>query len=171
MRTDNRRTRHALTAGLLLAVAGCAGDSYPIEVTGSTGQCRESGTMWSGDPIAGALPGTVLERTVTCEEVTASDERVAGEFESSLRCVFAPQGERVVGDCVMATTVTNEGGTWHDDDGVVTITIADGAPAEIVQDGVRVGGGEYEGLSFTYHVEGTAEGYPWEMSGTIDRAG
>jgi hypothetical protein len=169
MRTLRMRAPQALAVGLLLGLAGCAGEEYPVDVTGSTGPCEEYDTVWSGDPIPGGLPGTVLERKVRCEEVTMSDERLSGTYESAFRCDFAQQGEDVVGTCSIDSTVTNDGGTWQDSGGAMTITAVAGAPATIVEDGVRAGSGDYDGLTFTYHVTGTALGYPWEISGTIDR--
>ena len=44
-----------------------------------------------------------------------------------------------------------------------------GKPSTIVEDGNRVGTGDYDGLRFAYHVDGTSAGYPWPITGTLDR--
>ncbi len=158
-------------AGVLMsAVAACSGDGYPIEVTGDTGQCEEFDTVWSGEPVGGVVPGSTLERTVRCSGGTMSDERLTGESEITFRCDFTAEGDTAVGDCTQASTVTNDGGMWQDDDGVMTIVVKPAEPARIVEDGVRIGTGDYEGLRFAYHVESVPEGYPWPITGTLERA-
>ena len=106
------RTVLLLESGLVLAPVACAGQSYPIDVTGNSGPCKEIGYGWSGDALP-AVPGTVLERTVTCPAVVMSDERLSGTFDSSFRCEFVQQGDSAVGQCTQESTVTNSGGTWR----------------------------------------------------------
>ena len=161
-----------LVAGLLGALAGCSGETYPMAVTGDTGPCSDNDTVWSGDPLP-MVPGTVLERTVRCPEVTTSDERTSGATENHFRCEFSQQGESTVGDCVSDATLTNDGGTWHAPDGHITITLRFGEPTTVVQDTVYAGAGDYEGLRYTNHVtssfDGTDHDYPWRVTGTIER--
>ncbi len=168
MNTHTLRPSLVLVLGALVALAGCTGATYPIEVTGDTGLCTDSDTVWSGEPVAG-LEGTVLERAVHCAGMTMSDERLSGTSEHRFRCEFSQDGEDIVGDCVTDATITNDGGTWHSPDGRMAITISPTGPATIVEDLAFVGSGDYEGLRYTNHVEGLANDYPWPITGTIER--
>ena len=164
----------SITAALSVAVlavlstaCGRGGDAV-IEVTGDTGLCTEVGTTWSGDAPAGAaVPGLVLERTVTCPQNSMSDERLVGAYASEFRCEFSVQGDVTVGDCVHDSTITNEGGSWEEQGGSFTITLSPGEPTAIVEEGVREGTGDYEGLRFVY-ATGGGTSYPWPITGTIE---
>ncbi len=172
MSTRSLRASLVVALGLLVSLAGCAGETYPMDVTGDTGLCSDNDTVWSGDPLP-LVPGTVLERTVRCPQTTMSDERTSGASEHHFRCEFSQQGESTVGDCVADSTLTNDGGAWHTPDGRITITLTSGEPTTVVQDGVYAGTGGYEGLRYTNHVtgsfEGVVHGYPWTIIGTIER--
>jgi hypothetical protein len=153
-------------AGLAVAVA-CSGQAVPVDVEGTTGECTEQGTTWSGESVGGVLPGTILERTVTCPAVTMSDERVSGAYESKFRCTFSEDGERFIGSCTQDTTLTNEGGAWSESGGAFTVTVVPGEPSTIVESGSRQGSGEYDGLRFVYRVEASGD-YPWQITGTLE---
>ena len=172
MNTRTVLTSLVVVPGLLGALAGCSSETYPIDVTGETGPCSDNDTVWSGDPLS-LVPGTVLERTVLCPEVTTSDERTAGAVESHFRCEFNQVGDSTVGDCVAESTLTNDGGTWYASDGHIAITLKVGEPTTVVQDNVYAGAGDYEGLRYTNHVtssfDGTDHDYPWRVTGTIER--
>ncbi len=160
----------AVGASVMAVLAGCAGDSYPKDVTGSTGTCWESNTLWSGEPLGGALPGTILERDVTCPEVVMTDERLSGSYEDSFRCEFAAEGEGFVGQCTENSTRTIDNGAWHVEAGTMVITVIPGQASRIVEDGVEIGTGDYAGLMFRYHVDASGA-YPWEITGTLERSG
>jgi hypothetical protein len=174
MNTRTVWTSLVVVPGLLAALAGCSGETYPVEVTGDTGACSESEPVWSGDPLPLA-GGTVLERTVSCPGVTTSDERTTGAVQSTFRCEFSEQGDSTVGDCVSDSTLTNDGGTWHAPQSRITITLTVGEPTTVVHDSVYVGAGDYEGLRYTNRVtnffDGTEHDYPWQVTGTIDQDG
>ncbi len=161
-----------LVAGLLGALAGCSGETYPTAVTGETGLCSDNDTVWSGDPLP-LVPGTVLERTVRCPEVTTSDERTSGAAEHHFRCQFSQVDRTTIGDCVVDSTPTNDAGTWYAPDGHLAITLEVMEPTKVVQDTVYTGAGDYEGLRYTNHVtssfDGTDHDYPWQITGTIER--
>jgi hypothetical protein len=175
--TESARGRFAPSQGgprvglvalaVLMAAAGCSGQDFPIEVEGSTGECTEQDTSWSGESVGGVLPGTLLERTVTCPAVTMSDERVSGAYESKFRCTFSEDGERFIGSCTQDTTLTNEGGAWSESGGAFTVTVVPGEPSTIVESGSRQGSGEYDGLRFVYRVEASGD-YPWQITGTLE---
>lgn len=72
-------------------------------------------------------------------------------------------------DCVSSSVVINDGGTWREDDGTFTITGTDiGVQGVVLQEGVRVGTGDYERLQFTYRMEGVEHTYPWTITGAIE---
>jgi hypothetical protein len=149
-------------------LSGCSGESYPIEVTGNTGTCTESGTEWSGEPLSDALPGTILERTVKCAEVVMDDERLSGAYENAFRCEFTDESDKYIGHCTSTATLTNAKGAWHEEAGTFVITVIPGQHSRVVEDGVRVGTGDYEGLAFHYHVDSDTA-YPWVVTGTLER--
>jgi hypothetical protein len=157
-----------LVLSLVLSVGACAGgaDVEAVEVTGSTGQCTETNTRWSGEGPAGSgLPGAVLERTVVCRDRVMSDERLSGRTEGSFRCEFEMEGGAAVGTCVKSMTTTNDGGTWVETAGSLVLTVTGGALSDAVDEGVQVGTGNYEGLQFRYQTGGTS--YPWEITGVL----
>lgn len=164
------RLHHHVTAGLLLGlvlvVAGCS--SNGTRVTGNTGMCTETGSAWSGDPVPGGIvPGSVLERDVDCTGRSFTDARLDGDTTIHFRCEFTAQDGGATGHCNGQLTATNEGGTWFDPNASITISVTPGEPSKIVEEGVQVGTGDYEGLQFAYHTESVASGYPWPVSGTI----
>jgi hypothetical protein len=170
MNTTRMSTVLFLAGGVLVATAGCAGAQYPIEVTGNTGLCQEHSTVWSGEPLGDVLPGSVLDRQITCPQNAMSDDRVTGAFEGSIHCVFGERLGSYVGDCTSEYTLANDGGTWHQDAGNVSITVVPGEASRIVEDGVYVGKGQYQGLRYVIHVESDPAGYPWPVTGTIERS-
>ncbi len=156
----------------LVFAGGCSSGSQVAEVTGDTGMCTPSEASFSGEPVEGSnLPGNVVEAVVTCPQSEVSDPRVAGATESTFRCEYLDREEITVAECVADTVITNEGGTWVEEGGTFTIT-GTGFPADgtVVQDGVMVGTGDYEGLRYTYHKEGIEHAYPWTITGTIEPA-
>ena len=159
-----------LAGGVLVATKGCAAEQYPIEVTGDTGACQERSTVWSGEPLGDVLPGSVLDRQITCPQNAMSDDRVAGAFEGSIHCVFSERAGSYVGDCTSERTLTNDGGTWYEDAGDLSITVVPGEASRVIEDGVYVGRGQYQGLRYAYHVESDPGGYPWSITGTIERS-
>jgi hypothetical protein len=168
----SRRTAAlGLTLPALLLSAACGGGdggADVVEATGNTGMCTESGTTWTGDAPAGsAVPGLVLERTLTCPSVTMSDDRVSGSLVNEFRCDFALQGGTTIGECVQNSAITNEGGTWEETDAPFTITLTSGEPTAVVQEGIKNGTGDYTGLRWVYRVDGGAD-YPWSIEGTIE---
>jgi hypothetical protein len=171
MITRSKAASLGLVGLLLVAVSGCASEEFPIEATGDTGQCQELDTVWSGEPIDDIVPGSTLERTVRCYGMTMSDARLVGDVEIAFRCAFTDEGDSAVGECIQESVVTNDEGSWRDEDGTMTIVVGPGEPSRVVQDGIRIGSGGYDGLRFAYHVESDGDGYPWPISGSIDRAG
>ena len=106
--------RIGLIIVLVLVDAACSESTVePIEVTGSTRDCTESGTTWSGQaPPGAAVPGLVLERTVSCPNQTMSDERLPGVCTSEIRCEFSTEEDATLGDCLSDSVPSNDGGTW-----------------------------------------------------------
>jgi hypothetical protein len=158
-----------LVLSLVFLAGACAGgaDVEAVEVTGSTGQCTETNTRWSGERPAGSgLPGTVLERTVVCPDRVMSDERLSGRTEGSFRCEFEMKGSAAVGTCVKSMTTTNDGGTWVETAGSLVLTVTGGTLSDAVDEGVQVGTGDYGGLQFRYETGGTS--YPWEIAGVLE---
>ena len=159
--------RAACAAGALVVLAmapsACTGDDI-VEVTGSTGQCYETNTEWIGDPSPGVLvPGRELTRTITCPDKTMSDARLSGETVFDIRCEFVLEDGQTIGICAKEGTTTNDGGTWEERGGDLRIIV--GNPSEVVEEGVQVGTGDYDGLQFDYTTGGTA--YPWPITGTL----
>lgn len=160
----------------LLLIGGCSSAVAPTEVTGSTGPCTVADARFSGDPLPGDnlppearnLPGNIIEATVTCAESEMSDERLSGAAQTDFRCEYSMRNGAVVADCVGDKVVTNDGGTWVEKGCTFTITDT-GLPANgtVRQAGVLVGTGDYEGLQFSYRMEGHEHAYPWTISGTI----
>ncbi len=123
-----------------------------------------------GPALGDVLPGSVLDRQITCPQNAMSDDRVAGAFEGFLHCVFSERVGSYVGDCPSGRTLTNDGGTWYEDAGDLSITVVPGEASRVVEDGVYVGRGQYQGLRYAYHVESDSGGYPWPITGTIERS-
>ncbi|MDJ0959706.1 MAG: hypothetical protein QNJ88_03540 [Acidimicrobiia bacterium] len=145
---------------LIVAVAllaGCGGGADSVAVTGElpapvTETEDERGTVYRG-PIT-----------------DMSDDRVIGDVEHVMDIEFVVDGERTTGHVtVTSVTITNEGGTWEGTgEGTTTWTTADPAHLHSL-DYTLFGTGSYDGLKFTYHVEGVD--YPWTITGTIEPAG
>lgn len=167
-----RSARMFLLAGGILILAACSNDpgSQATDVTGNTGMCTNSATRFYGEPLAGTnLPGSVLESVVNCPISEISDDRLSGTAESEFRCEYSNRSNEVVADCVSNTVVTNDGGTWEEEGGTFTITgTGIGVQGVVLQEGVRVGTGDYEGLQFAYRIEGVEHTYPWPITGTIE---
>jgi hypothetical protein len=165
-----------LPVALVLA-GGCSSAIEPTEVTGNTGMCALADARFSGEPLQGDslpaeatnLPGNILDATVTCPESEMSDERLSGAAETQFRCEYLMRDGAVVADCMGTKVVTNDGGTWVEDGCTFTITDT-GLPANgiVRQEGVMVGTGDYEGLQFSYRMEGREHTYPWPLSGTLE---
>ncbi len=158
--------RAATRASVALVIAGafigaCGGTVAPtaeptaapavVEVTGSTGTCGQDG-----------------DDTV-CDNVTASDERVAGTARYATDCEMTVDGDTTVATCSFPITITNAGGTWEGTmEGTSTWSAA--APAHVhVIDATYLGTGDHEGLRFVQHLEGLD--YPWAWTGRIEPAG
>jgi hypothetical protein len=161
-----------LAAVLVVAMSAgaCSGDVESVDVTGETGICATTDADFSGDPLPGTnLPGRVLEAVVECPYSTMSDDRLSGAARTEFRCEYSDQDGTIVANCDSSSVVTNDGGTWREDDGTFTITGTDiGVQGLVVQDGVRQGTGDYDGLQFTYHMEGIEHTHPWTVTGTIE---
>lgn len=162
--------RVGLIVAILVSVAACSSSAEPIEVNGNTGMCTSSGTRFSGEYLEGTqLPGSVVETVLNCPMNEMSDDRLVGAMESEVRCEYSNQSGVIVAECVSNSVVTNDGGTWQEDGGTFTITGTDiGVQGLVVQEGVRVGTGDYEGLQFVYRVEGIEHAHPWPITGTIE---
>lgn len=162
--------RAGLTVAILVLVVACSSSTEAIEVNGNTGMCTNSGTRFSGEPLAGTrLPGSLVETVVNCPMNEMSDDRLVGTTESEIRCEYSDQDGEIVAECVSSSVVSNDGGTWREDGGTFTITGTDiGVQGLVVQEGVRVGTGDYEGLRFLYRIEGVEHTYPWPITGTIE---
>ncbi len=165
-----RVTTWAVSLVALLAGAACSGADGVIDVTGDTGVCSTVDTEFSGEPLADAnLPGRFLEAVVECPDVEMSDDRLSGVVTSEFRCEYSNRNGEIVADCVSDSVVTNDGGTWREDNGTFTITGTEiGVQGVVSQEGVRVGTGDYEGLQFTYRMEGVEHTYPWTITGRIE---
>ncbi|MDN4478320.1 hypothetical protein QQX10_03230 [Demequina sp. SYSU T00039] len=134
-----------LLAGAALALAGCSSDSpATIEVTGTQSGCA----------IAPDNPGfhgnCVLD---------LSDERVSGTVEVE----FDQVGED--GDTVQfegSAVISNDGGTWTSD----TCTgMLEDETGHVEFDCELAGTGDYEGMTFVQHLEGTST--PSQVTGTL----
>ena len=155
---------------VVVLAAACSTGSQATEVTGDTGMCTPSEAVFSEEPLEGTnLPGSVMEAVVTCPESNMSDDRIAGTTESDFRCEYVNREGVIVAECTADKVITNDGGTWVEQGGVFTIT-GTGFPDDglVVQDGVMLGTGDYEGLQYTYHMEGVEHAYPWTITGTIE---
>lgn len=155
-----------------LLLAACSSSSEVVEVTGSTGMCVTVDTSFSGEPLAGtSLPGRIIDAAVECPDSEMSDPRLSGTLRSDFRCEYSDSDGVIVADCGSDSVVTNDGGTWREDGGTFTITGTDiGVQGTVLQEGTRIGTGEYEGLHFTYRIEGVEHTYPWTITGTIEPA-
>jgi len=163
-----RRVGVAVVA--LILVSACSSDPASIDVTGETGYCGSASAEFAGEPLTGTnLPGRFVEAVVECPDSRFSDDRLSGAVRTAFRCEYSNQDGQIVADCVSSSVVTNDGGTWREDDGTFTITGTDiGVQGVVLQEGVRVGTGDYEGLQFTYRIEGVEHTYPWTITGTIE---
>lgn len=158
-----------VTVTLATVCSSCTG-SEVTEVSGNTGMCTNSEPRFSGEPLEGLnLPGSAVEAVVSCPESEMSDSRLSGATESEFRCEYSHRDGEFVAECVSNKVVRNEGGTWQEEDGTFTITDT-GFPADgvVVQEGLMVGTGDYEGLQFDYRMEGIEHAYPWSITGTIE---
>mgnify|MGYP001816945948 CR=1 FL=1 len=149
-----------------LFLASCSGDSAdatmtlapatpttiaPVEVSGTTGEPVE---------VAGYD---------VFENGTSSDDRLVGTYRLQVECDIKEDGERTIADCSGPNTMTNSGGTWKGVcEGTSEWTTTD--PDHLhVFDCTYVGSGDYAGLRFIQHLEGT--GYPWSYAGRIESVG
>jgi hypothetical protein len=164
--------RIALVLAILGSVVACSSGTETVAVTGSTGMCATLEAEFSGERLAGAnLPGRFLEAVVECPNSELSDDRLSGVATSEFRCEYVDRSGEIVADCVSKSVVANDGGTWRDNDGRFTITDTGiGIQGVVLQEGVRVGTGDYAGLQFRYRIEGVEHAYPWEITGTIEPA-
>lgn len=164
--------RIGLIVVMLVSVVACSSGTGAIEVTGNTGMCTNSGGRFYGEPPAGSnLPGGVLESVIHCPMSEMSDDRLVGAAETEIRCEYSNRNGGLVADCESNSVVTNDGGTWQEEGGTFTITgTGRYVQGVVAQDGIRVGTGDYEGLQFAYHMEGTEHTYPWPITGTIEPA-
>lgn len=139
-----------LTTVLLLVLVACGDETETVEVSGSTGSVTVSGDSLSDE-------GEV----VTGEWTDVSDDRLKGENKAVIFCEMRPDEEEAA-DCEGTTEIVNDGGTWE---GTFT-----GTSINNNHDirGTLTGTGDYEGLQFTYRLEGTE--YPWTITGTIEPA-
>ena len=158
---------------VLAALGACDSDDDAVavvEVSGDTGTCSESNTTWSGDaPADAAVPGLVLDRTITCPRMTMSDERVSGAMTGEYRCEFSLEDDVTIGDCVGDNTISNDVGAWEEKGWSFTITLPTGEPWVVVEEGTKEGTGGYKGLLFAYRTGGGPD-YPWPITGTIEPA-
>jgi hypothetical protein len=163
-----RRVGVAVVA--LTLVSACSSDPESVEVTGETGYCQVASAEFSGEPLTGSnLPGRVVDVVVECPDGEMSDDRLSGAVRTEFQCEYSNRDGQIVADCVSSSVVTNDGGSWREDDGTFTITGTDvGVQGVVLQEGVRVGTGDYEGLQFTYRMEGVEHTYPWTVTGTIE---
>jgi hypothetical protein len=138
-----------------------------VKVTGDTGVPLEVPGQWSGDPPEGAgTPGSHLRGLVYRGTLALSDERVSGQYETTVNVDLELHVETVVGYIWGTATITNDRGTWE---GSVTGTTSypKGSSVhthELHQ--ILLGTGEYEGLQFIELLEGTD--YPWTITGSIE---
>lgn len=152
-----RRLLVVLVALSLAIAVSCSDDSSAttaitgIEVRGSTGIPVESGGF------------------DVFENGTSSDERLVGTYKLQIECDITEDGDTTTGDCTGPNTLTNDGGTWEGTcEGITTWTTT--KPAHVhVFDCTYLGSGDYAGLRFVQHLEGT--GYPWAYTGTIEPVG
>ncbi len=137
-----------LSMVLLVLVAACGGETEPVEVSGNTGGFSESGDSFSEEGL-----------TYTGNWTDVSDERLQGQNEAVTFCKWISEGERSA-ECEGTFEIMNDGGTWE---GAFTGTSLGGV--HNIQ-GTLLGTGGYEGLQFTYQLEGV--GFPWTITGTIE---
>jgi hypothetical protein len=137
-----------LSAILLVLLAACGSGIEPVEVTGSTGIQMESGSAFTEEG-----------RTYRGEWTDITDERLKGEEVAVVFCEMVSEEENSA-ECEGTQEVVNDGGAWE---GNFTGTSIDGLH-EI--DGTLIGTGDYEGLQFSYHLEGVE--FPWDITGTIE---
>ncbi len=124
------------------------------------------GELW-GDPIPGAGyehgRGTIIRDTGS----GLSDDRVNGDLEALMDIDIFVEGYRTTGLISMPrVTITNDGGTWEGTaTGVTTWTTTEPLHRHYIHF-TLLGTGDYEGLRFTYLLEGI--NYPWTVNGTIE---
>jgi len=164
--------RVGLAVIVAMSVTVCSSGTEVVDVTGETGMCSTMDVEFSGDPLPNAnLPGRFVEVRVECPESEMSDARLSGAVTTEFRCEYSERDSDgvIVADCVSDSVLTNDGGTWREDNGTFTITDTEiGVQGVVVQEGVRVGTGDYEGLQFVYRIEGVEHTYPWTITGTIE---
>ena len=138
-----RDWRFCLLALVAVAAAGCDDDVETVEVVGTV-TCTLVEFR------------SELHEVLRCEGET-SDPRVSGTVEVEAFLEQRPPGTEMSGSFVL----TNDGGTWRGDwTGEI-----DSDSFHIV-DGVLLGEGDYDGLQYDTHWEGTI--YPWDVTGTIE---
>jgi len=156
-----------LIAILVLAVllAACGGDDAVVEVSGQT-DCVEADSTASGPALADDVPFTSVDITYECD-YTMSDERVSGSGPAVITVDMSLDGDTRVGQISGTINISNDGGTWA---GTVsgTTTWTPTTQHVHVLDGVYAGTGDYEGLRFLVHNEGTL--FPWTTTGRIESA-
>ncbi len=136
-----------LSTILLLLSAGCSSEPEVAEVSGSTGTATESGSVFSEEG-----------KTYLADWIDVSDDRVKGETEAIVFCEVISEEEEAA-ECEGTFMIVNDGGTWEGRYSGTTI--------QNVHDfqGTLIGTGDYEGLQFTYRLQGTE--FPWDITGTI----
>lgn len=158
------------TTVLLVLLAACGGGPEPVEVTGSMpGPAEEVPGESGGEPIEGSGLdwSTVRGETYRAAFTDLSDQRVNGDLETVMDIDISVDGDRTTAMLTITSiSITNGGGTWEGS-GQGTSTWTKTEPAHLhTIDFTLIGTGDYEGLQFTYQVEGV--NYPWELTGTIE---
>ncbi|MDJ0925423.1 MAG: SGNH/GDSL hydrolase family protein [Acidimicrobiia bacterium] len=99
-----------------------------------------------------------------------SDDRVNGDYEALMDVDIFVESHRSTGLITMPrVTITNDGGTWEGTAvGVSTWTTSEPEHRHYIHH-TLLGTGNYEGLQFTYLLEGID--YPWTVTGTIEPVG
>jgi hypothetical protein len=122
-----------------------------------------------GEPIegSGVSWSTMRDEVYRAAFTDLSDERVNGDLETVMDIEITVEGDRTTGLLTITSiTITNDGGTWEGS-GQGTSTWTKTEPAHVHNiDFTLAGTGDYEGLQFTFHVEGV--NYPWDLTGTIE---
>ena len=102
------------------------------------------------------------------ENGTSSDDRLVGVYTLEVECDITENGDTTIADCSGPNTLTNDAGTWEGTcEGTSTWTTTEPEHVHIM-DCTYLGTGDYAGLRFIQHLEGTS--YPWAYTGRIEPA-
>ena len=131
------------------------GPQSPETIT-VTGEYATPDEYIDGDP-------TIIRAT----DNSLSDDRVNGDYEGLMDFDLFVDGDRSTGLITMPrVTITNDGGTWEGTAvGISTWTTSEPEHRHYIHH-TLLGTGDYEGLQFTYLLEGVD--YPWTVTGTIE---